>query len=197
VYTGFLDVANQTLAREGWQGLYKGLVPTLAKVVPAVSISYVVSRCRIGAGFLLTIALHRFTNTASDPCTLLDSIESYNEQPYIRAFDVRCTNDDTRTDFNRLFTCDIPHVYPMCGRDVLIMANRRYAIGGNQLGSQLSVPSPHGLVHSKPFRWAEVRKRSSRRHISPSVKFPLRVGRLSTETQPCRRTWICRNLLPR
>lgn len=43
VYTGFLDVANQTLAREGWQGLYKGLVPTLAKVVPAVSISYVVS----------------------------------------------------------------------------------------------------------------------------------------------------------
>ncbi|KAJ9110277.1 hypothetical protein QFC19_001680 [Naganishia cerealis] len=42
VYTGFLDVAQQTLAREGWAGLYKGLVPTLAKVVPAVSISYVV-----------------------------------------------------------------------------------------------------------------------------------------------------------
>jgi hypothetical protein len=99
VYTGFLDVANQTLAREGWQGLYKGLVPTLAKVVPAVSISYVVSRCQIGVGFPLTIAPHRFTNTASDPCTLLDSIESYNEQPYIRAFDVRCMNDDTRTDF--------------------------------------------------------------------------------------------------
>lgn len=42
VYTGFVDVAQQTLAREGWMGLYKGLVPTLAKVVPAVSISYVV-----------------------------------------------------------------------------------------------------------------------------------------------------------
>lgn len=42
-YTGFVDVARQTLAREGWPGLYKGLVPNLAKVVPAVSISYVVS----------------------------------------------------------------------------------------------------------------------------------------------------------
>jgi hypothetical protein len=153
VYTGFLDVANQTLAREGWQGLYKGLVPTLAKVVPAVSISYVVSRCQIGVGFPLTIALHRFTNTASDPCTLLDSIESYNEQPYIRAPDVRCTNDDTRTDLKRLFTCDIPPVHVWEGSTVLIrMANRRHVIGGNQLGSQLSVPSPHGLVRSKPFR---------------------------------------------
>lgn len=45
-YTGFVDVARQTLAREGWPGLYKGLVPNLAKVVPAVSISYVVSLCR-------------------------------------------------------------------------------------------------------------------------------------------------------
>lgn len=43
MYTGFMDVARQTLAREGWIGMYKGLVPNLAKVVPAVSISYVVS----------------------------------------------------------------------------------------------------------------------------------------------------------
>lgn len=42
VYTGFQDVLQQTLQREGWIGLYKGLIPTLAKVVPAVSISYVV-----------------------------------------------------------------------------------------------------------------------------------------------------------
>lgn len=42
VYTGFRDVLSQTLKREGWFGLYKGLIPTLAKVVPAVSISYVV-----------------------------------------------------------------------------------------------------------------------------------------------------------
>jgi len=41
-YTGFWDVTHKTLAREGWPGLYKGLLPTLAKVAPAVSISYVV-----------------------------------------------------------------------------------------------------------------------------------------------------------
>lgn len=39
-YTGFVDCFKQTLRREGYQGLYKGLVPTLAKVIPAVSISY-------------------------------------------------------------------------------------------------------------------------------------------------------------
>lgn len=39
-YTGFIDVANQTIQREGVQGLFKGLVPNLAKVIPAVSISY-------------------------------------------------------------------------------------------------------------------------------------------------------------
>jgi solute carrier family 25 phosphate transporter 23/24/25/41 len=43
MYTGFWDVTQKTLAREGWLGLYKGLLPTLAKVAPAVSISYVVS----------------------------------------------------------------------------------------------------------------------------------------------------------
>ncbi|KAI0081721.1 mitochondrial carrier [Panus rudis PR-1116 ss-1] len=41
-YTGVLDVAQQTYARDGWRGFYRGLFPTLAKVVPAVSISYVV-----------------------------------------------------------------------------------------------------------------------------------------------------------
>lgn len=41
-YTGVLDVVQQTYARDGWRGFYRGLFPTLAKVVPAVSISYVV-----------------------------------------------------------------------------------------------------------------------------------------------------------
>ncbi|KAJ4001103.1 mitochondrial carrier [Lentinula boryana] len=41
-YTGPLDVATKTWQREGWRGFYRGLLPTLAKVVPAVSISYVV-----------------------------------------------------------------------------------------------------------------------------------------------------------
>lgn len=41
-YTGILDVARKTYARDGWRGFYRGLFPTLAKVVPAVSISYVV-----------------------------------------------------------------------------------------------------------------------------------------------------------
>lgn len=39
-YNGFFDVARQTVKREGFQGLYKGLLPNLAKVAPAVSISY-------------------------------------------------------------------------------------------------------------------------------------------------------------
>ncbi|PCH41083.1 mitochondrial carrier [Wolfiporia cocos MD-104 SS10] len=41
-YTGILDVVQKTYARDGWRGFYRGLFPTLAKVVPAVSISYVV-----------------------------------------------------------------------------------------------------------------------------------------------------------
>lgn len=59
-YTGIMDVALKTYARDGWRGFYRGLLPTLAKVccvivragcsltlflsqvVPAVSISYVV-----------------------------------------------------------------------------------------------------------------------------------------------------------
>lgn len=39
-YTGFVDVLQKTIAREGYPGLFKGLVPNLAKVAPAVSISY-------------------------------------------------------------------------------------------------------------------------------------------------------------
>ncbi|THH32885.1 hypothetical protein EUX98_g1280 [Antrodiella citrinella] len=41
-YTGVFDVVQQTWGRDGWRGFYRGLAPTLAKVVPAVSISYVV-----------------------------------------------------------------------------------------------------------------------------------------------------------
>lgn len=39
-YNGFFDCARQTVKREGVQGLYKGVVPNLLKVIPAVSISY-------------------------------------------------------------------------------------------------------------------------------------------------------------
>ena len=39
-YDGFRDVLQQTIKREGLPGLFKGLVPNLAKVCPAVSISY-------------------------------------------------------------------------------------------------------------------------------------------------------------
>jgi len=41
-YTGVMDVAAKTYAADGWRGFYRGLFPTLAKVVPSVSISYVV-----------------------------------------------------------------------------------------------------------------------------------------------------------
>lgn len=39
-YNGFSDVLSKTIAREGYPGLFKGLLPNLAKVAPAVSISY-------------------------------------------------------------------------------------------------------------------------------------------------------------
>ncbi|KAI9594164.1 mitochondrial carrier domain-containing protein [Syncephalis fuscata] len=41
-YSGAFDVVRVTLQREGIRGFYKGLVPTLVKVVPAVGISYTV-----------------------------------------------------------------------------------------------------------------------------------------------------------
>lgn len=31
-YTGIMDVVQQTYARDGWRGFYRGLLPTLAKV---------------------------------------------------------------------------------------------------------------------------------------------------------------------
>ncbi|KAG0327046.1 hypothetical protein BG004_002843 [Podila humilis] len=41
-YTSTLDVFRKTFEIDGIRGFYKGMVPTLTKVVPAVSISYVV-----------------------------------------------------------------------------------------------------------------------------------------------------------
>ncbi|KAF1984771.1 calcium dependent mitochondrial carrier protein-like protein [Aulographum hederae CBS 113979] len=41
-YTGIVDVTKKTVAEEGFRGLFKGLTPNLLKVVPAVSITYVV-----------------------------------------------------------------------------------------------------------------------------------------------------------
>lgn len=41
-YTGFMDVYYKTIARDGYRGLWRGLVPNLAKVAPAVSISYLI-----------------------------------------------------------------------------------------------------------------------------------------------------------
>ncbi|KAF2230197.1 mitochondrial carrier [Viridothelium virens] len=41
-YTGMWDVTQQTIKGEGFRGLFKGLTPNLLKVVPAVSITYVV-----------------------------------------------------------------------------------------------------------------------------------------------------------
>ncbi|KAK9466570.1 mitochondrial carrier domain-containing protein, partial [Lipomyces arxii] len=41
-YTGMADVFNKTIKNEGYRGFFRGLVPNLAKVAPAVSISYLV-----------------------------------------------------------------------------------------------------------------------------------------------------------
>ncbi|KAM0789974.1 hypothetical protein ACM66B_005307 [Microbotryomycetes sp. NB124-2] len=42
VYTGVRDAAYRCYVNDGWRGFYKGLTPTLVKVVPAVAISYAV-----------------------------------------------------------------------------------------------------------------------------------------------------------
>lgn len=41
-YTGIWDVTCKTVKNEGFKGLFKGITPNLLKVVPAVSITYVV-----------------------------------------------------------------------------------------------------------------------------------------------------------
>ena len=41
-YTGIVDVTLKTIKGEGIQGLFKGVTPNLLKVMPAVSITYVV-----------------------------------------------------------------------------------------------------------------------------------------------------------
>ncbi|KAF3936181.1 Mitoferrin [Dactylella cylindrospora] len=41
-YTGMWDVTSRTVRQEGFKGLFKGLTPNLMKVIPAVSISYLV-----------------------------------------------------------------------------------------------------------------------------------------------------------
>ena len=41
-YTGMWDVTVRTVKGEGYRGLFKGITPNLLKVVPAVSITYVV-----------------------------------------------------------------------------------------------------------------------------------------------------------
>ena len=41
-YTGIWDVTRKTIQNEGVRGLFKGITPNLLKVVPAVSITYVV-----------------------------------------------------------------------------------------------------------------------------------------------------------
>jgi solute carrier family 25 phosphate transporter 23/24/25/41 len=41
-YTGIMDVTRQTIQGEGVRGLFRGLTPNLLKVIPAVSITYVV-----------------------------------------------------------------------------------------------------------------------------------------------------------
>lgn len=41
-YTGVVDCARKTVGNEGVRGLFKGITPNLLKVVPAVSITYVV-----------------------------------------------------------------------------------------------------------------------------------------------------------
>jgi solute carrier family 25 phosphate transporter 23/24/25/41 len=41
-YAGAIDCLRKTISRGGYRGLYSGMVPNILKVVPAVSVSYLV-----------------------------------------------------------------------------------------------------------------------------------------------------------
>lgn len=41
-YTGIVDVTRKTIQNEGVRGLFRGITPNLVKVIPAVSVTYVV-----------------------------------------------------------------------------------------------------------------------------------------------------------
>jgi solute carrier family 25 phosphate transporter 23/24/25/41 len=41
-YTGIVDVTRKTIQNEGVRGLFRGITPNLIKVIPAVSVTYVV-----------------------------------------------------------------------------------------------------------------------------------------------------------
>lgn len=41
-YNGIIDVFRQTVNAEGWRGLFKGMTPNIAKVVPSAGITWAV-----------------------------------------------------------------------------------------------------------------------------------------------------------
>jgi solute carrier family 25 phosphate transporter 23/24/25/41 len=41
-YNGMTDAFRKIYASEGWKGFYRGLLPNYLKVVPAISISFLV-----------------------------------------------------------------------------------------------------------------------------------------------------------
>jgi solute carrier family 25 phosphate transporter 23/24/25/41 len=48
-------VTRHILAHEGWTGLYRGILPNFMKVIPAVSISFVVyEKARAALGVTMT-----------------------------------------------------------------------------------------------------------------------------------------------
>jgi len=49
-YLGVRDAATKCYQREGWRGFYKGLTPTLVKVIPAVAISCASSHLSLERG---------------------------------------------------------------------------------------------------------------------------------------------------
>ena len=69
-YTGVLDVTRQTIKGEGVRGLFKGLLPNLLKVVPAVSI---VSPLPLATCFL---SRHVLTRRITDLCRIRKHKES-------------------------------------------------------------------------------------------------------------------------
>ncbi|KAG8903969.1 hypothetical protein FRB99_002448 [Tulasnella sp. 403] len=113
-YKNLADVVRQTIERDGYRGFYRGLVPTLAKVIPAVSISYVVYEnskhwvCSY-ASTVLRLAINFAFNSPLTRSRSATAFISYIMYTSISRNKARMANDNTEA--NSAHTDDAPHTF--------------------------------------------------------------------------------------